>query len=176
MKATRSIAVAGLAAYVVLLPMAAPAAAQHHPDHDHHKQHHRHDRSDHPDHPGHHHHQYPHDHYESGSAQPHVHPDPRPGVSADDVASVPFYRFRLARTYRMAGEVAHVLDGIRCPCRCSEDRGHYSLLTCFGENKLARYCGACRDAAQLAHALHLEGKDLDEIRAGIDAAFQRVHH
>jgi hypothetical protein len=36
-----------------------------------------------------------------------------------------------AQTYRLAAKVPRVLDQLYCYCRCQENHGHKSLLTCF---------------------------------------------
>ena len=38
---------------------------------------------------------------------------------------------RIWKAYRIAREIPEVLDGLYCYCRCRENFGHKSLLSCF---------------------------------------------
>lgn len=38
---------------------------------------------------------------------------------------------KVARAYRVAREIPEVLDQLYCYCRCKENVGHLSLLSCF---------------------------------------------
>lgn len=101
-----------------------------------------------------------------------VHPDPRPGITAERVlAPGAFPRTPgAAEAYAAARAAPEVLDGTYCHCDCSKHAGHRSLLTCF-ESDHGAYCDICMGEAILAARLSAEGKTLDEIRRGIDRQF-----
>lgn len=102
-----------------------------------------------------------------------AHPQPRAGIDAskvltraalhEDPESIPV--FDMVRT------MPQVVDGIRCHCGCADLGGHYSLLSCFEGDGMARHCEVCRGQARLAFSLHERGKTLREIRKAIDEDF-----
>lgn len=101
------------------------------------------------------------------------HPDPRPGIDASDVLAgealadspdaIPIYDG--------VREMPHIADGLRCYCGCAEWEGYRSLLTCFEQNGMARYCDGCLSEAELAHRRWKEGQSLAQIRRAVDARF-----
>ena len=100
-----------------------------------------------------------------------THPDPRPGITGENVLDDPDFRPKVAEVYRMAREAPEVFDGLHCYCECHKGQwGHRSLLSCF-ESKQPDGCHGCQSEARLAHRLHKEGKSLEEIRAAVDKEF-----
>lgn len=100
------------------------------------------------------------------------HPEPRAGITGVEVADASRYAAypRVAETYRMAEEIAAVLDGLYCYCECNDHSGHYSLLDCFRDDHGAA-CDICLTQAQIAYRMTKEGKSLDEIRTAIDRLY-----
>lgn len=101
-----------------------------------------------------------------------IHPDPRPGITADKVlppALVP-HMAGAAEAYVAARTVPQVLDGLYCHCDCSKHLGHRSLLTCF-ESDHAAYCDICMGEATLAAQMTASGNTLAAIRTAVDADF-----
>ena len=105
---------------------------------------------------------------------PKPHPDPRPGITGEKVAT----KEQLAATpalisvFDSVRAMPEIADGIRCRCGCADSPGYRSLLTCYeGADAMARECRTCQGEAKLAARLEKEGKSLDEIRAAIDAKF-----
>ena len=101
-----------------------------------------------------------------------AHPDPRADITGAEVVDAARYADypRVAATYRMAAEIAPVLDGLRCYCECDQHSGHYSLLDCFRSDHGAA-CDICLTEAQVAYRMTREGRSLDEIRTAIDALY-----
>ena len=101
------------------------------------------------------------------------HPTPRPGVTGSAV--LPASQFgqdeRLVRAYTAAREMPEVFDGLYCYCKCKENFGHRSLLTCF-ESEHGASCDICLGEARMAAEMHASGASLDAIRAAIDAQFR----
>lgn len=101
------------------------------------------------------------------------HPKPRPGVTAarvlgsadlgDDKEAI--------EVFDQVRQIPQVVDGIRCYCGCADLPSHYSLLSCFEADGMARHCEVCRGEAKLAYTLHRQGRTLAEIRAAIDQQF-----
>jgi hypothetical protein len=98
------------------------------------------------------------------------HPEPRPGITAANVLKAEQVASG-KEEFDMVREIPHIVDGIRCPCGCSDREGYYSLLSCFEGEGMAQNCRMCRNCARTAHRLHGEGKDLNAIRAAIDERF-----
>jgi uncharacterized protein with PCYCGC motif len=101
-----------------------------------------------------------------------VHPDPRPGVTAERVVPpgmVP-NTAGAAEAYAAARRAPQVLDGVYCHCACSKHSGHRSLLTCF-ESDHGSHCDICMGEATLAARLASQGSSLDDIRRAIDQRF-----
>ncbi|MBW2307868.1 MAG: hypothetical protein JRG73_13160 [Deltaproteobacteria bacterium] len=48
-----------------------------------------------------------------------------------NVLSSDWFTGRISRAYRVADAIPHVLDQLYCWCKCKENFGHISLLTCF---------------------------------------------
>jgi hypothetical protein len=105
-----------------------------------------------------------------------VHPDPRPGITAEKVLPEDKVTKEAARPgYAAAREFPEILDGIYCHCDCDERHESLrSLLGCF-ESDMATRCGICHGEGKLAGRLAREGKSLDEIRAAIDKRFGGDH-
>ena len=100
------------------------------------------------------------------------HPDPRPGVTAEQVlppATVPRTPGS-SEAYAAARVVPQVLDGLHCYCDCARHSGHRSLLTCF-ESEHGAYCDICMGEAMLAQQLTARGEMLETIRRAVDAQF-----
>ena len=101
-----------------------------------------------------------------------VHPDPRPGVTAERVLApsmLPDSRGVL-EAYAAARNAPQVLDGIFCHCQCARNLGHRSLLTCFESDHGAR-CDICLGEAMLASELAAGGSTRQQIRRSIDDRF-----
>jgi hypothetical protein len=81
----------------------------------------------------------------------------------------------IARAYQTAQEIPEVLDAMYCYCRCQENFGHKSLLTCYVDTHSAR-CGVCVAEALEAANLHRQGLTTPEIRRKIDDLFSRARH
>ncbi len=87
-----------------------------------------------------------------------IHPDPRPGVTAEKILT----EFAIPKNpgaveaYAAARRAVATLDGVYCHCDCSKHSGHRSLLTCF-ESDHGAFCDICMGEA--------------EIRASIDRQF-----
>lgn len=99
--------------------------------------------------------------------EPFPHPEPRPGITAENVLpdeKLPDKK-RVKEAFAGVREHPELFDGIYCPCECSKN--HRSLLTCF-ESPQPTGCYGCIEAAQLVAEKAKEGKTLAEIRALID--------
>lgn len=101
-----------------------------------------------------------------------VHPDPRPGVTAERVLppSLVLNTPGAAEAYAAARSAPQLLDGLYCHCECSKHFGHRSLLTCF-ESDHGAQCDICMGEAVLATRLAGQGNSLDDIRRAIDQRF-----
>ena len=101
-----------------------------------------------------------------------VHPDPRPGVTAERVLppSLVVNTPGAAEAYATARSAPQVLDGLHCHCECAKHFGHRSLLTCFESDHGSR-CDICMGEAVLAARLASRGGALDAIRRAIDERF-----
>ena len=101
-----------------------------------------------------------------------VHPDPRPGVTAERVLppSMVLNAAGAAEAYAAARRAPRVLDGVHCYCECARNFGHRSLLTCF-ESDHGAHCDICKGEATLAMQLASQGSSLDEIRHAIDRRY-----
>lgn len=100
------------------------------------------------------------------------HPDPRPGIGADQVMpdNMLMGGPGVGEAYAAARAVPGTLDGLYCHCDCSKHFGHRSLLTCF-ESDHGSQCDICMGEAILAQRLVGQGNSLQQIRKEIDAAF-----
>lgn len=103
-----------------------------------------------------------------------VHPDPRPGIEADQVMPDGMLMGGpgVREAYAAARAVPGTLDGLYCHCDCSKHFGHRSLLTCF-ETDHGSQCDICMGEATLAQRLVTQGNSLQQIRKEIDATFAR---
>jgi hypothetical protein len=101
------------------------------------------------------------------------HPVPRPGIngsrvlSADDLADAP----HLVGLFDGIREIPHIADGIRCYCGCAQIEGYRSLLTCYEDVGMAKWCEICQGQGRLAHGRWKEGQTLDQIRRATDARY-----
>lgn len=99
------------------------------------------------------------------------HPEPRPGIDASRVlppAEVPAHA---SGAFDAVREIPQVMDGIRCHCGCAEIPDMYSLLSCFEDEGMARFCEVCQGQARLVAELHGQGRTLEEIRAAVDERY-----
>jgi uncharacterized protein with PCYCGC motif len=106
------------------------------------------------------------------SAKGSIHPDPRPGITAEQVLpdfAIPKNPGAL-EAYAAARSVPGTLDGVYCHCGCSKHSGHRSLLTCF-ESDHGAYCDICMGEAMVASGMAARGRSLMEIREAIDRQF-----
>jgi hypothetical protein len=101
-----------------------------------------------------------------------VHPEPRPGVTAERVLppGTVLNTPGAADAYAAARSAPHLLDGVHCYCECAKHFGHRSLLTCF-ESDHGSQCDICMGEATLAMELASQGSSLDDIRRAIDQRF-----
>lgn len=101
-----------------------------------------------------------------------IHPDPRPGITAEKVLP----NFAIPKTpgaleaYAAARGAPGTLDGVYCHCNCSKSAGHRSLLTCF-ESEHGAYCDICMGEAMVTSGMAARGRSLMEIREAIDRQF-----
>ena len=101
------------------------------------------------------------------------HPEPRPGIDAKRILT----RDQLGsdaesiRIFDLVREIPQIVDGIYCYCGCEGQPEHYSPLSCFESDGMARYCVVCSGEGELVHQLHRKGQTLDQIRAAIDKRF-----
>lgn len=102
-----------------------------------------------------------------GVARAVEHPEPRPGITGANVLPAADVPEKSRKAYEVAREIPQVLDGLYCHCECGKRDSLRSLLSCF-ETKMPTTCGVCRDEAELAHELFLQGKTLAEIRKAVD--------
>jgi hypothetical protein len=104
---------------------------------------------------------------------PHPHPTPRDGITADKVLTAEQLGAwaDAVPAFDEVRQIPEIIDGIRCNCGCAGEPGFYSLLSCYEEEGMARYCKICQGQGRLAFRLHKSGKTLDEIRTAIDARF-----
>ncbi|MBI5681599.1 MAG: hypothetical protein HZC45_00235 [Deltaproteobacteria bacterium] len=82
---------------------------------------------------------------------------------------------RTAKAYQIAKEIPEVLDSLYCYCRCKENFGHKSLLSCYVDDHAA-YCDVCMDEAIIAYDLYKQGKDVISIRKYIDKKYSSFSH
>ena len=101
------------------------------------------------------------------------HPEPRPGIDASRVLTPEQLEDApdVIPIYEKIREIPQIADGIYCHCGCADLPGYRSLLICYEEKGMAKYCIICQGEGNLAYRLHKAGKTLDQIRAAIDARF-----
>lgn len=101
------------------------------------------------------------------------HPEPRPGIDAsgvlthDELADAP----HVIPVFDKIRQIPEIADGIFCHCGCAALPGYRSLLICYEEPAMAKWCEVCQGEGNLTYRLHKAGKSLDQIRAAIDAKF-----
>jgi len=101
------------------------------------------------------------------------HPEPRPGIDGSSVldagqlADAP----HVIEIYDGVREIPGIIDGIRCYCGCAELPTTRSLLSCYEEGGMARFCAICQGEARLAYRRRKEGQSLEQIRRAVDARF-----
>ena len=103
-----------------------------------------------------------------------THPDPRPGISAEEVLTreqLKGLSKSVIETFDKVREIPEIADGIGCNCGCSRMPTYRSLLTCYYETGMARGCNICQGEAKLVYRRHKEGQTLEQIRRAIDARF-----
>ncbi len=102
-----------------------------------------------------------------------AHPTPRAGITgakvltAADLTKSP----HLVELFDGIRAIPHIADGIGCYCGCAELSGHYSLLSCYEGESMARSCPICQGEGRVTVRLAKAGKSLQDIRAAIDAQF-----
>ncbi len=109
-----------------------------------------------------------------GAAHGGKHPDPRPGITGENVATAEQLAddAKLIPLFDSIRSIPEIADGIRCHCGCADKPSYRSLLSCYeGKNAMARECHTCQAQGRLAARLSKAGKSLDEIRAAIDTKF-----
>ncbi len=74
----------------------------------------------------------------------------------------------VARAYAVAREIPEILDKIYCYCKCQENIGHKSLLTCFVDKHGSR-CGICMNEALIAFDLYKKGYPTGDIVEKVQA-------
>jgi hypothetical protein len=101
------------------------------------------------------------------------HPEPRPDIdgsnvlTAADLADAP----HAVDAFDGIREFAHLADGIRCHCGCAELDGYRSLLSCYEDPGMARWCEICQGMGRLVARRGREGQTLDQIRRAVDARY-----
>ncbi|HET7456293.1 MAG TPA: hypothetical protein VFJ74_01480 [Gemmatimonadaceae bacterium] len=106
---------------------------------------------------------------------PHQHPRPRAGVTADRVladADLPADDLEARRAYDAARAAPELFDGVRCVCSCPETMHHRSLLACF-ETLHPTSCPGCLDEAALIGRLIARREPLADVRRAVDRAFDK---
>lgn len=86
-----------------------------------------------------------------------------------------YFTGKAAQAYQIAKEIPEILDSLYCYCRCKEDHGHKSLLTCYVDDH-AEHCGVCMDEAIIAYDMFKQGKDISSIRRFIDKRYSSTSH
>lgn len=81
-----------------------------------------------------------------------------------------YFMGKTARAYKIAMEIPEVIDSLYCYCRCKENFGHKSLLTCYVDDH-AVHCDVCQNEAIRASELFQQGKDIPSIRRAVDREF-----
>lgn len=101
------------------------------------------------------------------------HPTPRAGIDASrvlkaaDLADAP----HLVALFDGIREIPHIADGIRCYCGCAQIEGYRSLLSCYEDVGMAKWCDVCQGQGRLAHSRWKEGQSLEQIRRATDARY-----
>lgn len=82
---------------------------------------------------------------------------------------------KTGRAYKSAKENPDLLDKIYCYCKCQDNFGHKSLLTCFVDRHGSQ-CGVCMDEALMASDLRKKGYGDEEIVEKVNAKFSKQKH
>ena len=82
---------------------------------------------------------------------------------------------KTGRAYRSAKENPDLLDKIYCYCKCQDNFGHKSLLTCFVDRHGSQ-CGVCMDEALMASDLRKKGYGHEQIIEKVNAKFSKRQH
>ncbi len=102
-----------------------------------------------------------------------AHPTPRAGITgakvlkAADLTKSPY----LVELFDGIRAIPQIADGIGCHCGCAELNSHYSLLSCYEGDAMAKSCPICQGEGRVTVRLAKAGKSLSEIRVAIDAQF-----
>ena len=72
----------------------------------------------------------------------------------------------VAAAYQSAKEIPEIMAQQPCYCHCDRNRGHRSLLDCFGTQH-ASDCDICVKEALFAQQQHNKGKSAEQIRTEI---------
>ena len=81
-----------------------------------------------------------------------------------------FFVGRVRTAYATAKAIPAVLDRLYCYCRCKENMGHKSLLSCYADTHAAN-CNVCLTEAEMAAEMVGDGLCPDEIQQAIDRRF-----
>ena len=102
-----------------------------------------------------------------------AHPTPRAGITGAKVlrAANRAKSPHLVELFDGIRAIPQIADGIGCHCGCAELSGHYSLLSCYEGEAMAKACPICQGEGRVTVRLAKAGKSLDEIRTAIDAQF-----
>lgn len=77
---------------------------------------------------------------------------------------------RVGAAYATAKAIPAVMDQIYCYCRCRENMGHKSLLSCYADTH-ASGCDVCVIEAEIVAQMTAEGSCPAEIQQAIDKRF-----
>lgn len=97
------------------------------------------------------------------------------GGEKRDTMSPGHFIGKTGRAYKVAKEDSDLLDKIYCYCKCQDNSGHKSLLTCFVDRHGSQ-CGVCMDEALMASDLRKKGYGDDEIIEKINSKFSKQKH
>ncbi len=92
------------------------------------------------------------------------------GGEARKVMSPNYFIGKTAKAYRVAQAIPQVLDKVYCYCKCQENYGHKSLLTCFVDRHGSQ-CGICMDEALMADKLYKKGYSIEKIVKEVNSRF-----
>ncbi|MDT8318463.1 MAG: CYCXC family (seleno)protein [bacterium] len=97
------------------------------------------------------------------------------GGEKRDTMSPGHFIGKTGRAYKSAKDNPDLLDKIYCYCKCQDNFGHKSLLTCFVDRHGSQ-CGVCMDEALMADDLRKKGYGDEEIVEKINAKFSKEKH
>src|SRR4029079_11474493 len=105
------------------------------------------------------------------------HPEPREGITAENVLSVEALgesaSKKVLEAYEYARTYPGIFDGLYCACRCSDGKqGHRSLLACY-ESRQPTGCGGCQHEADMVGKLAKEEKTLAESPLAVGTGYGR---